>query len=102
MDRLAGQGGEARWHVLSDGSMEVNGSGTIETKELFGDCQLHIEWAAPTPVHGESQGRGNSGIFLMGKTEVQVLDNYDNPTYPDGFPAEVIEAFASVVLAWQK
>jgi hypothetical protein len=67
----------------------VPGSGYIRTKEKFGDCQLHVEWAAPTKVQGESQGRGNSGVFLMGLVEVQVLDNYDNPTYADGFAASV-------------
>jgi hypothetical protein len=67
----------------------VPGSGYIRTKEQFGDCQLHIEWSAPTKVEGASQGRGNSGIFLMGQTEVQVLDNFNNPTYPDGFAGSV-------------
>ena len=56
----------------------------IATKQEFGDIQLHVEWAEPTPAKGSSQGRGNSGVFLMGKFEMQVLDNYDNPTYPDG------------------
>jgi hypothetical protein len=72
--------------VVKDGALQCTpGAGYIKTKQEFGDCQLHIEWAAPTPVHGSGQGRGNSGVFLMGLTEVQVLDNYDNPTYPDGF-----------------
>jgi hypothetical protein len=64
------------------------GSGFVRTKEKFGDCQLHVEWAAPVKVQGESQGRGNSGIFLLG-VEIQVLDNYDNPTYADGFACSV-------------
>lgn len=64
-------------------------SGYIRTKEKFGDCQLHVEWAAPTKAEGESQGRGNSGVFLMGLVEIQVLDNYNNPTYADGFAASV-------------
>ena len=59
-------------------------SGTIRTKQKFGSVQLHIEWAAPTEVKGSSQGRGNSGVFLAGLYEVQVQDNYDNLTYPDG------------------
>jgi hypothetical protein len=80
----SGQGGEARWHVLSDGSMEVNGNGTIETREPFGDCQLHLEWAAPAKPEGNSQGRGNSGVFLMGRYEIQVLDSFENRTYADG------------------
>ena len=67
----------------------VPGSGDIRTKQKFGDCQLHIEWAAPTEVKGDSQGRGNSGIFLMGRVEIQVLDSYNNPTYADGHAASV-------------
>lgn len=73
----------AAWKV-TEGYAEVNGSGNIETRASFGDCQVHIEWAEPTPVKGESQGRGNSGIFLMGRYEVQVLDSYENRTYADG------------------
>lgn len=73
-----------KW-VVKDGALEcVPKSGYIRTKEQFGDCQLHVEWAAPTTVQGDSQGRGNSGIFLMGLLEVQVLDAYNNPTYADG------------------
>ena len=80
-------GSPAKWK-LENGFMEVApGTGSIQTKAEFGDCQLHIEWAAPTVVKGESQGRGNSGVFLMGRYEIQVLDCYDNPTYPDGTTA---------------
>jgi 3-keto-disaccharide hydrolase len=71
------------WKLEGD-FMEVNGSGQISTKQSFGDCQLHVEWASPSEVVSESQGRGNSGIFLMGRYEVQVLDSYDNVTYADG------------------
>ena len=84
-----GEGVPTKW-VVKNGAMEcVPGSGYIRTKEKFGDCQLHVEWAAPTKVQGDSQGRGNSGVFLMGLVEIQVLDNYDNPTYADGFAASV-------------
>jgi hypothetical protein len=77
-------GGPAEWQV-ADGTMQVvPGKGDIHTKAEFGDCQLHVEWAAPTLVKGESQGRGNSGVFLMGQYEIQVLDCYQNLTYPDG------------------
>lgn len=76
--------------IVKDGAMQcVPGSGYIRTKEQFGDCQLHVEWSAPVKVEGSSQGRGNSGVFLMGITEVQVLDNYENPTYADGFAGSV-------------
>ena len=84
-----GQNVPTKW-IVKNGAMEcVPGSGYIRTKERFGDCQLHVEWAAPTNVQGESQGRGNSGIFLMGLVEIQVLDNYNNPTYADGFAGSV-------------
>ncbi|WP_240772843.1 3-keto-disaccharide hydrolase [Phragmitibacter flavus] len=73
-----------KWEVV-DGALQcVPGSGYIRTKEEFGDCQLHVEWAAPAKVEGDSQGRGNSGVFLMGMMEIQVLDNYNNPSYADG------------------
>ncbi len=71
------------WDVV-DGAMVVNGKGGIETKEHFGDCQLHVEWATPFELQSGSQGRGNSGVFLMGKYEIQVLDSYENATYADG------------------
>ena len=83
------KGEPTKW-VVKDGAMEcVPGSGYIRTKDQFGDCQLHVEWAAPKDVKGDSQGRGNSGVFLMGVTEVQVLDNVNNPTYADGFAGSV-------------
>ena len=76
-------GGEAKWKVV-DGDA-IAGGGDIQTKENFGpDFQLHFEWTAPTPAKGNGQGRGNSGVFLFGRYEVQVLDNYENKTYPDG------------------
>jgi hypothetical protein len=85
----SGTGVPTKW-IVKDGAMEcVPGSGYVRTKQSFGDCQLHVEWAAPTKVEGDSQGRGNSGVFLMGLVEVQVLDNYNNPTYADGMAASV-------------
>jgi len=84
-----GNGVPTKW-VVKDGAMEcVPGSGYIRTKDKFGDIQLHVEWASPTKAEGESQGRGNSGVFLMGLVEIQVLDNYNNPTYADGFAGSV-------------
>jgi len=74
----------AKWTVR-DGYVEVKpGTGTLSTARGFGDVQLHIEWRAPTPPQGEGQERGNSGVFLMGIYELQVLDSYQNDTYPDG------------------
>lgn len=70
------------WPV-ADGIMS-SGKGMITSQEEFGDCQLHIEWSAPTEVKGSGQGRGNSGLFMMGKYEIQILDSYNNETYYDG------------------
>ena len=76
--------GPVKWE-LKDGAMTVvKSTGMIQTKQSFGDCQLHIEWRTPEVVVGESQGRGNSGIFLQSRYELQVLDNYNNRTYSNG------------------
>jgi len=81
---LGGDNGPAKW-VVRDGYMEVApGTGGIHTAQGFGDVQLHVEWMAPNPPRGSDQDRGNSGVFLMGRYEVQVLDSYGNVTYPDG------------------
>lgn len=76
--------GSAPTWPVEDGAMLSSGGQNIRTKQKFGDVQLHLEWKEPTPPKGTSQGRGNSGVFLNGMFEVQVLDNYHNPTYPDG------------------
>lgn len=77
-------GAPTKW-IVNAGALEcVPKSGYIRSKEQFGDCQLHVEWAAPKKVQGDSQGRGNSGIFLMNNYEIQVLDSYDNKTYFHG------------------
>ncbi len=77
--------GEAAGWVVRGGAMEaVPGSGFVFTRQEFGDVQLHVEWAAPAPPRDSGQGRGNSGVFLMGSYELQVLDSYHNDTYPDG------------------
>jgi hypothetical protein len=82
-------GSAAKW-VVKDSVMEsVKGSGYIRTLRAFGDCQLHVEWASPSHVEGKGQGRGNSGVFLMGVYEIQVLDSFQNDTYPDGQAAAV-------------
>jgi len=78
------KGNPSKW-VVGEGYMEsVKGAGYIQTKESFGSCQLHVEFATPEKVQGTSQGRGNSGVFLQGEFEIQVLDSYENKTYPDG------------------
>ncbi len=97
-----GKDGVAAWKV-EKGYMEVvPGTGNIQTRDVFGNCQLHVEWAAPEVVKGESQGRGNSGVFLMGLYEIQVLDCYDNPTYADGSTAGIYGQFPPMVNACRK
>ncbi len=78
------KGGPAPWKVENGYFQVVPGTGDIETKEKFGPIQLHLEWSEPTPPHGTSQGRGNSGVFLQNFYEIQVLDSFHNITYPDG------------------
>ena len=80
------EGGE-KWPVR-DG-YAVAAVSNIHTKRPFGDCQLHVEWATPEKVTGQGQGRGNSGVILMGLYEIQVLDSFNNPTYYDGQAAAV-------------
>ena len=78
------KGAPSKW-VIRDGYMEsVKGAGYARTKQQFGSCQVHVEFATPSVVSGTGQGRGNSGVFLQGMYEVQVLDSYENKTYPDG------------------
>lgn len=101
MGRWAGSsmGGEAEWKV-ENGYMEVvPRTGDIATKAVFGDVQYHLEFACPAEVKGDSQGRGNSGVFVMGLYEIQVLDGYDNPTYADGITASVYGEYPPLVNA---
>ncbi len=74
----------ASWKVADGAMTAVKGAGDIRTKQEFGDYQLHIEWRTPAEVVGNGQGRGNSGIFMQGRYELQVLDSYDNRTYSNG------------------
>ncbi|HKT13095.1 MAG TPA: DUF1080 domain-containing protein [Terriglobia bacterium] len=77
-------GGPAGWKVENGYVQVVPGAGVIETREKFGPIQLHLEWREPTPPVSNSQGRGNSGVFLQGQYEIQVLDSYNNISYADG------------------
>jgi len=97
---VAMDGSPTKW-VVKDGALEcVPGSGYVRSLQSFGDCQLHVEWAAPTPPHGDSQGRGNSGVFFgFGRYEVQVLDSYNNKTYADGSAASVYGQYPPLVNA---
>jgi len=103
LDGWASMDGSPAGWKLEGGYMEVvPRTGNIKTRAEFGDCQLHLEWAAPTVVKGESQGRGNSGVFLMGLYEIQVLDCYENPTYPDGTTAAIYGQFPPLVNACRR
>ena len=72
------------------------------TKDPIGDCHLHIEWSAPSPGRGSSQGRGNSGVLFFGRYEIQVLDSFDNKTYPDGQAASIYGTYPPLVNAMRK
>ena len=92
-------GGEAAWSV-EHGHMEVvPGTGDIQTRVHFGNCQLHLEWATPATVTGEGQGRGNSGVLLMSRYEIRILDGYENPTYADGTTAAIYGQYPPLVNA---
>jgi hypothetical protein len=92
-------GTPAKWKVENSYAEVVAKTGYIYTKQAFGDCQLHVEFREPTPPHGESQERGNSGVFLMGLYEVQVLDSYENKTYADGQASAVYGQYPPLVNA---
>ncbi len=93
------KGGAAPWG-LDDGVITVvPGKGDIRTRRKFSNVQLHIEWATPREVTGESQGRGNSGVFFMEEYEVQILDSYQNPTYSNGQAASVYKQHIPLVNA---
>ncbi len=90
LNEWVGEKGDAPKWKIKDGILTVVAeTGSIRTKKSFGDCQLHIEWKTPENISGEGQGRGNSGVFLMGKYEIQILDSYNNRTYSNGQAASV-------------
>jgi hypothetical protein len=95
------KGGEAQW-VVAEGVVTVNGTGDIITRQSFGDCQLHVEWATPAEVKGEGQGRGNSGVYLQDEYEIQVLDSYNNKTYYHGQAGSIYGQHAPLVNASRK
>ena len=92
-------GAPAKWKVEKGYIEIVPGSGDLVTARAFGDCQLHLEWASPAVPKGEGQERGNSGVYLMGRYEVQVLDSYRNRTYADGQAAAIYGQFPPLVNA---
>jgi hypothetical protein len=100
--KSSGKDSAAKWTV-ADGILTVkNGSGDIETKDVFDDYQLHIEFRTPAEVKGNSQGRGNSGIFMQGVYELQVLDSYNNLTYSNGSAGSIYKRTMPLVNASRK
>jgi hypothetical protein len=89
----------AGWTVDQGALIVVPGAGTLLSKDAFGDCQLHLEFAAPVPPHGRDQGRGNSGVLFFGRYEIQVLDSFENVTYADGQAAAVYGQYPPLVNA---
>ena len=92
-------GKPAKWKVENGYVQVAPNTGAIATREAFGDCQLHVEFSEPLPAVGEGQERGNSGVFLMGQYEIQVLDSYDNVTYADGQVSAVYGQYPPLVNA---
>ena len=93
-------GGPAEWGVENGEMVDRPKAGHIETKQKFGDCQLHVEWMVPVlPPDRKGQDRGNSGVFMQGLYEVQVLDTYDNPTYVNGEAGAIYKQSAPLVNA---
>jgi len=92
--------GGDKW-LVKDG-YATSAGGYIHTKQAFGDCQLHLEWSEPENVKGSGQGRGNSGVFMMGLYEIQILDCYHNTTYADGLTAAVYKQRPPLVNACRK
>jgi Domain of Unknown Function (DUF1080) len=94
-----GNGKAIQWELQDSCMTVVKGTGDIQTVQSFGDIQLHIEWRSPEIVIGEGQGRGNSGVFLQSRYEVQVLDNYNNRTYSNGQAGAIYKQYIPLVNA---
>ncbi|MBI1333484.1 MAG: DUF1080 domain-containing protein [Armatimonadetes bacterium] len=93
----------AKWKVAPGEYFEsTRGTGNIRTRDEFGDCQLHVEFCEPNPPKGSDQGRGNSGIFLFGRYEIQVLDCFENKTYADGMTGSIYGQTPPLVNACRK
>jgi hypothetical protein len=107
LSRWQSSGGKASGWLVADAAMVVppkgtEGGGTITSRDEFGDCQLHVEFATPNPPKGRDQGRGNSGVLIMGRYEIQVLDNYENITYADGQAGAIYGQYPPLVNACRK
>ncbi len=100
LSKWVGRNGQPAGWKVENGVLEIAPrSGPIHTRENFGDFQLHLEWAAPTPPKGRDQGRGNSGVEIFGRYEIQVLDCYENATYADGHAGAIYGQYPPLVNA---
>jgi hypothetical protein len=95
-------GSAPKWTIADGAVTIVKKTGGLKTKRPFGDCQLHVEWRAPSKIEGSDQGRGNSGVFLQSRYEVQVLDSYENRTYSNGQVASIYKQHIPLVNACRK
>lgn len=91
--------GEARWAIEGGAMVARPGAGEIRSHDEFGDCQIHLEFATPNPPRGRDQDRGNSGVIIFGRYEIQVLDSYENVTYADGQAAAIYGQYPPLVNA---
>jgi len=92
-------GGPPGWTFDNGNLVTKPHTGQLASKDLFGDCQIHLEFSTPTPPKGTDQGRGNSGLLIFGKYEIQILDSYQNLTYPDGQASAIYGQFPPLVNA---
>jgi len=95
--KWSGQDGEVQWKIKGKAMEVVKGTGSIKTVQPFGNIQLHVEWRTPKKIEGEGQGRGNSGVYLMGLYEVQVLDSWENKTYYNGQAGSIYKQYSPLV-----
>lgn len=102
LSKWKGKDGDAKWKVENGVFTVAKGTGDIETKQTFQDYQLHIEWQIPEDIQGQSQARGNSGVFMQGIYEVQLLDSYNNPTYVNGQAGSIYKQSPPLVNAMRK
>jgi hypothetical protein len=93
------RGGPAGWMIEDSAMVAKPRAGDVLSREEFGDCQLHLEFATPVPPRGRDQGRGNSGVMFFGRYEIQVLDSFQNLTYPDGQAAAIYGQYPPLVNA---
>jgi hypothetical protein len=102
VNRRGRQVSEAKWKVEEGYFEATGGTGDLVSKEKFGSAQIHVEWMEPPGIQGESQGRGNSGVLMMERYEIQVLDSYNDLTYADGQAGSIYGQWPPLVNAMRK